>query len=247
MQQQHASPHRKLRRNHIALKKMWDVNWQVKQHSDNFLPAKRCTYHRANVMQSMQSSILHVFILLHMGLFPKNMEIISQMSLSKWLEEAASPHRVDHCLIYWYFVMSCQIVWCAIIILRQPKCSWEQWASVPFRIPEQAKTCLRDDPCATTGRSLVFGLPGILSHLKYCWWFLSCALVERIAPLTITNKQKYFAVRISKVLPDDSWTSIKYWRIFVMARNPSRVEHQSAGGSLRASPKYSHTSTSNIG
>lgn len=119
MQQQHASPHRKLRRNHIALKKMWDVNWQVKQHSDNFLPAKRCTYHRANVMQSMQSSILHVFILLHMGLFPKNMEIISQMSLSKWLEEAASPHRVDHCLIYWYFVMSCQIVWCAIIILSQ--------------------------------------------------------------------------------------------------------------------------------
>lgn len=119
MQQQHASPHRKLRRNHIALKKMWDVNWQVKQHSDNFLPAKRCTYHRVNVMQSMQSSILHVFILLHMGLFPKNMEIISQMSLSKWLEEAASPHRVDHCLIYWYFVMSCQIVWCAVIILSQ--------------------------------------------------------------------------------------------------------------------------------
>lgn len=247
MQQQHASPHRKLRRNHIALKKMWDVNWQVKQHSDNFLPAKRCTYHRANVMQSMQSSILHVFILLHMGLFSKNMEIISQMSLSKWLEEAAHTGLTT----VWYTDISwCRVRLCDVQLsfwVRQPKCSWEQWASVPFRIPEQAKTCLRDDPCATTGRSLVFGLPGILSHLKYWWWFLSCALVERIAPLTITNKQKSFAVRISKVLPDDSWTSIKYWRIFVMARNPSRVEHQSAGGSLRASPKYSHTSTSNIG
>lgn len=179
MQQQHVSPHRKLRRNHIALKKMWDVNWQVKQHSDNFLPATRCTYHRVNLMQSMQSWILHVFILLHMGLFPKNMEIISQMSLS------ASPHRVDHCLIYWYFVMSCQIVWCAIIILSQAAKMFMRTMGISSL--QNPRACLRDDPCATMGRSLVFGLPGILSHLKYCWWFLSCALVERIAPLIQTK------------------------------------------------------------
>ena len=236
MQQQHASPHRKLRRNHIALKKMWDVNWPVKQHSDNFLPAKRCTYHRVNVMQSMQSSILHVFILLHMGLFPKNMEIISQMSLSKWLEEAASPHRVDHCLIYWYFVMSCQIVWCAIIILSQAAKMF-MGTSVPFRIPEQAKTCLRDDPCATMGRSLVFGLPGILSHLKYCWWFL------RIAPLIQTN-----------IFCSTHFESTAKWQLdlnqiltdLVMARAESFTSGTpKRGGSLRASPKYSHTS--NIG
>lgn len=70
----------------------------------------------------------------------------------------------------WYTNISWCCVMCDVRFReRQPNFLCEQWASIPVRIPEQAKTCLWDDP----------------------------------------------------------WTPIKDWRILAMARNPSRVEHQS--------------------
>ena len=187
----------------------------------------------------MQSSILHVFILLHMGLFPKNMEIISQMSLSKWLEEAASPHRL------WCCVRLCDVrlsFW-----VRQPNVHANTRHQFPSESQSKQKLAfgiLRDDPCATMGRSLVFGLPGILSHLKYCWWFLSCALVERIAPLIQTKifcSTHFESTAGWQLVLSQTLTDLRNATESFTSGTPKR------GDSLRASPKYSQAILDNIG